>query len=233
MKMIFVAVVISLTLTSAARSQEPAQPRPGPTPRSSPLGRSVPPQAEMPKQAGKAIAFEFLLAEVAGAAGDLAAEKVLQLEKDGKLSSVQRLQLTTLEELPAFVQVGELAARVTGRTIVGGRSFGGGPSPTSTPIYNDVNVGTNAQVTARIDEDGSIIAQIYLERSALPPTVREAAAGDATSSNESAPPSVVRSLTQATVRLKAGVPSVVSARQMQGGHENSRMWLIVTAKVPQ
>lgn len=231
MKTILQLAVLLLAIASLAFSQEPGESsRLGSTARSTQFGRSAPPPAAMPKSAGKAIAFDFLIAEFSGTAVDVTADKVLELEKDGKLSGVQRFQVNTLEDLPAFVQVGELAARVTGRTIVGGRGFGGPggtPGPASTPIYNDIHVGSLAQVTARIEEDGSILAQIYIERSTLPPAARDAA-----TASDAPPPRVVRTLTQSTVRLKPGVANIVSGRKFQSADENLQSWIIVKAALP-
>src|SRR6478672_4755775 len=144
-----IAGIFALVLTSGARGQEPAQ-------------------AALPTKPGQIVRFDVLIVDLAEAVESPTADKIVELEKAGKLTSRARLQLASVEETPASIQFGELAPRVSGRTTVGPRRLGpGGPAPPQVvPQYTSVNVGTTLQVTARV-VDGVVVAQVYLERTAL------------------------------------------------------------------
>jgi hypothetical protein len=227
------------SLLGAQEQPEPARAGPSGPPTRQGFTRQVPPAPGIPRTAGKPLSFEIVFAEVAEPLGDVTAKQVLDLEKTGKLRSLIKFRLATLEEQPAFVQVGELAPRVTGRTVIGSRGFAGGPGgpggaggrggqmPQSMPNYSDVNVGTIAQVTARVDDDGAILAQLYVERSTLPPEARQAGALD-----QNPPPGIARILSQSTLRLAAGEPAIVSSRQAQDPAEKVQTWIVVTANIP-
>src|SRR4051812_20246937 len=53
--------------------------------------------------------------------------RIRELEKQGKLSRVTRLQMSTLSEQIAMAQFGERAAMATGRTSFGGGRGGAAP----------------------------------------------------------------------------------------------------------
>jgi hypothetical protein len=188
----------------------------------------MPPRQSLPAAAGKMITFELIIADVNDALDSPTAAKILDLEKTGKLNYLARVQLASLENQQAHVQFGERTSRVIGRTMTGGRGFapGGAPGPQSTPIYNDINLGTVVQVTARVEDDGSVVTQLMVERSGIAGGA-DAAAFDPNSND---PPKTIQTLTtQTTVRLKPGEPQVVSGRQVSMGKEANKTWIVVTA----
>ena len=80
------------------------------------------------------------------------------------------------------------------------------------------------QATTRMEEDGSIVMQIYLERpeAAVPQKVTAADASDEARRN-------FAFLSQNTVRLKPGEATLISGRQSAAGNERSQTWIVVTA----
>ena len=168
------------------------------------------------------VTLEVLIAELPGGLAPPTAAAILELEKAGKLTGRMRVRLAALENQVARVQFGEMVPRVTGRTVRGG-GFGAIPS------YTDVNVGTLVQATSRVDGDGSVIANLTLERSGLAAAPRAAAAGEPGAEQ---PPAGIGQLTlQTTVRIKSGEAVIVGGREATSGLETSETWVVVTAQV--
>jgi hypothetical protein len=174
------------------------------------------PAAPLPAVIGKLISYEVAIIELIEPAGSSTVPDLSALEKAGKLHSLTRLQLSSAEEQPAFIQFGSLTPRTTGRVATGA---------TVMPIYSDVNLGMIAQVTGRVQDDGAIIAQVYVERSAL--------VGDEEPFNpqvNTPPIPIDRVLTNATVRLTPGQPQLIGGRQVSMGSEATRTWIFLTAQ---
>jgi hypothetical protein len=221
-------------LASAATAQEQTDPT-----RTTPAGRSGAPPSRfgdstrpLPAVAGKPIAFEILIADTAEPVEPATAARILELEKAGKLSSASRYQLSSLENMPAHFQFGERAPRVVGRTMTasgsrggfGGPGGAGPPAAMSTPIYNDTNVGTLVQATARIEDDGSVVAQLMVERSGI-----VAARDVGFDPNGGEPLQGMQTLTnQTTARFKPGEPQLIGGRRATAGKETTQTWIVAT-----
>ncbi|HEY2415254.1 MAG TPA: hypothetical protein VGI40_23630 [Pirellulaceae bacterium] len=180
--------------------------------------RPIPPSRPLPTTIGKTLTFDVLIAGRFQAVDSPTAERILELEKAGKLDYANRLQITTLEDLPAYVQFGTKTARVVGRTNTG---------LTITPIYNDVNLGSILQVTGRVNDDGTIVAQVFVEQMFL-------AGGEEIAFDPQAnlpPKAVEQQFAQSTVRLKPGEPQTIGGHQAAVGHESSQTWIVVTGCV--
>jgi hypothetical protein len=201
----------------ATRGDAQTEPPPRPS-SSSALARPLPPSRPLPAVIGKPLRFEVLIAELNEQGDALTAGEVLALEKAGKLSFAHRMQLMTVESEPAFVQLGALTPRVIGRSTTG---------LTVVPIYNDINVGTMSQITGRVEDDGSIVAQVYVERSALTGGPEEAFDPGANAPHKG----VDRVLTSSTLRLRPGEPQVIGSSQATQGQETSKTWIVVTGHV--
>jgi hypothetical protein len=163
--------------------------------------------------AGKTLLLDVLFAETFRPLESPTAADLLEQERAGKLKSNARVRLLLVENQPGFTQFGELATRVSGRVVAG---------PSVLPSYSSMNVGTMVQATGRMEADGTILVQIYIEKTALvpsdlPPEQRE-------------PESITRLLTQTTVRLAAGEPSVLSAGPANGAEGAGQMWVVVACK---
>jgi hypothetical protein len=185
----------------------------------------------LPLEAGKPVSFEILIADTTEPVDPPTAARILELEKAGKLSSASRYQLSSLENMPAHFQFGERAPRVVGRTMTSSASrggFGGGAPPVmSNPVYNDAHVGTLVQATARIENDGSIVAQLMIERSGI-----VASRDIPIDPNGGEPPQGIQTLThQATARFKPGEPQLIGGRRTTSGKENTQTWIVATVVV--
>jgi type II secretory pathway component GspD/PulD (secretin) len=118
-----------------------------------------------------------------------------------------------LENLPAFAQFGALVNKVSGVTATNVRTL---------PIYTAVNVGTIVQATGRMEDNGTIVLQVYVEKSELtpsdePPETRK-------------PEDVTRLLSQSTVRLKAGEAVVLSSGPDGGSDAKSQTWIVLSCQ---
>jgi len=115
--------------------------------------------------AARMVMIEVLIAELRhgdaakGDAGDLPGDpraRIQQLEKDGKLDSLTRLQLTAVEGQKASLKVGQRVPRITGTT----RTPGGQLNSITME-----NVGLMLGVTPQIRRDGLVVMSIDIERS--------------------------------------------------------------------
>ena len=186
-------------------------------------------------RSGKPIDFEVVLID--RTAGELIHEKnknptaaqLLELEKQGKLSSVQRLKLVTLENVEARLQLGEESPLVTGRTRTGrdGGGFPGGFQGAETVSYT--SLGTLVTITANIDE-GKVAAALTFQRTSLMPQkpAEKVEGQEAVSTNY--PRKGMTTITT-SVRLTPGEPTVVSGQQTLTGSSPSELWILITAKL--
>lgn len=177
-------------------------------------------RAEEPPAAGRLVTIEAVIADLtAGAAAEgITPDALAALEKTGKLQSLTRIRLATIENQRALFQSGERVPVVTGQTRFGGRGE-------STASISMENAGTILEVIPSVEADGSILVQLTLEKSRLlaPPPVE--------AQGEAAAPSPPRSVTinsKTTVRLKPGQPAIVAGQQA-GGKESPQTWIVLTA----
>jgi len=224
--------ILCLLVSSAILAQEQNEaPRTQGRPRSGASALPASPAQQLPPTAGKMVAFEIIIADVNEPLESPTPAKIFDLEKSGKLNRLARVQLASLEQQSAMVQFRELTPRVTGRTTTGRGGFGGAGAPPgvqSTPIYNDINLGTLIQVTARVEEDDSIVMQLMVEQSGI----AGGADAGAFDPNSNDPPKGIQTLTsQSTVRLKPGEPQIISGRQVAAGKEANKTWIVVTANL--
>lgn len=189
-------------------------------------------------RSGKRIEFEVVLID--RSAGELKEEtniaptaaQLLELEKKGKLNSVQRLKLMTLENVEARLQLGEESPLVTSRTrgardaggFPGGGGFGGGSESVT---YT--SLGTIVTVTANIDE-GKVAASLTLQRTSLTPQkpAEKVEGQEAVSTNY---PRKGMTTISTSVRLTPGETMVVSGQQTLTGGTPSELWVLVTARL--
>lgn len=194
-----------------------------------------------PEKAGKGVSIEILIADlVSGQAvgsdegADPTPERILELEKQGKLPVITRIRLATLENIPGMVQFGERvgvesARNFTGRPAAGGPGgregppggFGGGV--TSSFTYQ--NVGTLVSATPRVEQDGSIILELTVEQSRMvDPPMPEGAERPAFS-----PAKSITVTSKSTVRVPAG-KAVLAGGKRATGKDAGQTWIVVTAK---
>jgi type II secretory pathway component GspD/PulD (secretin) len=101
-------------------------------------------------------------------------ETLQKLHGQQRLSLINHLQLTAIENQQASVQAGERKPRVTSTNIVGGGraaeagGFGGGRGARTSTVVLE-NIGTLLQATARVQSDDQIVLQLNLEKSFAAP----------------------------------------------------------------
>lgn len=211
---------------------------PGP-PSGSRGGRAPVGVTSVAPEAGKLIAFEVTIVERAGE--PLPGQKgkpptpaqIAELEKDSKTATVQRLQLVVLENLESRLQLGESAPTVTSRTVrsrEGGAPFAGGGGFPGTESVTYMDIGTLLSVTARVETDGKIVANLHVARTNLAPS-KPAEKPEAQESAAINYPRKLTSTISTTARLVSGEPVVLAAQQSQASGAPSEMWVLVTAKV--
>ena len=183
-------------------------------------------RAQEPKT-GQSIALDILFADFAPAAGDveITAAKIVELDRQGKLSSGTRIKLSLLENSPASVQFGESVAVAAGQQGFGGPGGRGGGA-----MYVRQNVGTTVQATARVEADGSIVVELTAERSGLSGAKPAADAADAATAE---PQRLANSNLRSTLRLASGKPVIVGGQQSTAGKEAAGSYLVVTASLPE
>lgn len=178
------------------------------------------------ESAGRVITLDILVADLGEKLANPTAAAILERDKAGKLVGKTAVRLSVLENQSARLQFGETVPRATGRTVRPEVGFRGG----TLASYSDVQVGTLVQAIARSEDDGSIVADLKIERSGLAASGRNAAVGGA--DNPEQPPQNVGQLSLATtVRLKAGEPAIVGGRDLASGGETAQTWIVATAQL--
>jgi type II secretory pathway component GspD/PulD (secretin) len=152
-------------------------------------------------------------------ASEDAMARVRELEKQGKLDVVNRIQLTTLDQQPAFVQVGERRPVVISQRIAAGR-------PVNSFQYE--NVGTILGVTPRI-AGTDVVMELDIEKSRLDDA--RPAASDQDDDDSFVPPRIVVAMCQTTIRVAPGQTVIAGGMQSQSDDGNSTFLVLATARV--
>ena len=188
-----------------------------------------------PAAPGRAVQIELLMVELsadakdAKAAIDLGASaddirlSVEKLAGEGKLQLVSHIRLSTLEQLPATFQVGEMVPVVTGRQVVGGGGRGGSPFTAASVSYE--NVGTIVSVTPGIDGDDAIL-EITAEKS----RVENQQMPETDDASTPLPPRRSTSTVRSTVRVPNGSYVVAGGATFAGEDGRKEMLVLVTAR---
>lgn len=117
------------------------------------------------------------------------------LEVSSRAQVISRPQVQSLDNQPAFVQVGSLVPRITSSTL------------TTTGVTNgtvDTNVGIILQVTPRTSPDGMIAMQISAEKSAVGPDASGIPISITTDGEVIRSPQILITTAQTTVSAKSG-----------------------------
>ena len=181
-------------------------------------------RADEPK-AGQLVSLDVLLADLSGAAlgdGEMTAAKVLDLEKQGKLDAATRIKLAVVENSQGMVNFSEAAPVATAR-----QDFGGGRGGNA---YSMQNHGTTVQVTARVEQDGSIVLNLQVERSRL---VANRPAGEEAGAAAIAATKTTQVRVHTTARLASNKPTIVGSQQAGVGKEAIHTYVVLTASVPE
>ncbi|MEX2138871.1 MAG: secretin N-terminal domain-containing protein [Pirellulales bacterium] len=198
------------------------------------LRRAQPADRPVTTAPGALVTLDVLMIDhkIAGAEKDRGnlhtAAELLELEKQGKLEHVLRVRLSSVEQSKASVQLGERVPVATARTVGG---FGrGGPAAEGRPTsysYSLENIGTLISAAARVEEGGTVIVDLQVERSQMAATERPA---------DDIPDAVGRQKTvsltcQSSLRLKPGEPTLANASQTTEDGATTGQFIVVTATV--
>ena len=188
-----------------------------------------------PAAPGRAVQIELLMVELsadakdAKAAIDLGAStddirlSVEKLAGEGKLQLVSHIRLSTLEQLPATFQVGEMVPVVTGRQVAAGGGRGGSPFTAASVSYE--NVGTIVSVTPGIDGDDAIL-EITAEKS----RVENQQMPETDDASTPLPPRRSTSTVRSTVRVRNRSYVVAGGATFAGDDGRKEMLVLVTAR---
>ena len=181
-----------------------------------------------PKQAGRLVSVEVVIADVTadGDAGGMTAERLAELDKAGKVKSLSRYRLATVENQPAVLQFGERVAVVTGRVFAGGRAEGA--RGFSQESVAQENVGAIFNVTTRVESDESILVELKAEQTRLAPPAPKPVDDNAA---EAGPPrTATETMTsQTTVRVSPGKSVVAGSKTTRTPQGTIQSWILVSA----
>ena len=172
--------------------------------------------------------------------GEQLLQKVGLLEREDKLSVLSRLNLTTLDNQEALVQVGERAPVARSSSFSSSRGFapgrGTGQAPRGqagrsvsrprTVNYSMENVGTLFRVTPRVSTDGRIVMSLAVEMSRLVPSALDAGGEQPIQTSRT-----VTSTFQSTVTVPNGGTVVLNGVERTLRPESTQTVILLTAQV--
>lgn len=216
----FLMVEPLLAQQSPPPQQAPQQPRP----------RRVAPE---PAAAGPLVTLEVLLIDHNSAIGDKegaavpSAAEFVKLHQERKLERAVRVQLASVAGNPARVQIGERVPVATARNV-GGFGRGGAAEGRSVSYsYNIQDIGTLINAATRVEDGGTVLVDLQVERSQLAPSDRP----NDEAQDEIARQKTVSLTSQSTLRLKPGEPATAEGWQSTAGQETNGVFIVVTATV--
>lgn len=191
---------------------------------------------EVPQTSPRVISVEVAILELAPSdaqsptdkapAEPESAEKLLariqELEKQGKLTSVSRVRLTTVEGHPATAQYGERAAVPSGRQFAS--RAGGGGQPVTTTVYSQADFGTLIQAVPKLLADGGVLVELQVEKSSL---ARRTDADDA-----SVPAGATTISTRTVLSIRDGQTVLASGLDASAGKGTAQTVILVTVRLP-
>jgi hypothetical protein len=119
------------------------------------------------------------------------------------LQHLTRIRLSTLDQLPAHVQLGETTPLASSRSFAPGRA---GSDPRVAVSYRQERTGTVLEVTPRIADTGAVLVNIRLEQSRLAAPTDE--------DDDEGPPPMATVELKTTVTIPSGRTILVSGAQV-------------------
>jgi type II secretory pathway component GspD/PulD (secretin) len=156
------------------------------------------------------------------------ATEFVKLHKDGKLDRAVRVQLASVAGNPARVQIGERVPVVSARNVGGG--FGRGGAADGRPVsysYNIQDIGTLITAATRVEDGGTVLVDLQVERSHLAPSERPADEP----ADDIGRLKTVSLTSQSSLRLKPGEPAIAEGWQSTSGQQTNGVFIVVTATV--
>jgi type II secretory pathway component GspD/PulD (secretin) len=183
---------------------------------------------------GHMVTIEVVIAELAGQdpvtldPADNLSERLRELETAGKVAAVSRLRLATLDGEEARVQQGETVPVVAGVASFSRQRAGGG-EPALAYNYQLESIGTLVSVRTQVQEDGSVVASLTVEKTRLGPQP----AGESAEARTPTPPKRLTLQSHSTARIPAGGTVIVGGSQAGGEGGNTQALILVSAQVTQ
>jgi hypothetical protein len=236
--LLVLASLIALPLLKGQEGPTPAQLR---SQRAATVSQQLAPapQQSSPQPAttaaGPLVTLEVLLIDYKGrgnvkAAAAPTAAEFIKLHQIGELDRVVRAQISNVEQNKALVQVGERVPVATARTAGGFARDGAaaaGEARATAYSYSLEHIGTLISAVARVEEGGTVIVDLQVERSQMAATERPAD----DNSDAVGRQKTVSLVSQSTLRLKPGEPTLAKAFQTTADGETTGQFIVVTATV--
>ena len=189
-------------------------------------------------QPPRQIAFEVIFADLPAMADDGETQngppdsEAVWLSRlknpEGKITAkTSKLRLTATENQKAMVQFGEQTPVATGVQ----QAFGGRGGPVErTATFRQTATGTIVQCTARVLEDGTIIAELDIERSRLAPE-GGAVLDESDDRGTLRTPAQLTTTCKTTLKLKPGQPRVISGLKSPATNGSTLNLIVITAEL--
>jgi type II secretory pathway component GspD/PulD (secretin) len=145
-----------------------------------------------------------------------------ELGKSGQINLLERPRLMTLDNQPAFVQVGQRVPRITGS------------ASSASGRVNSVtleNVGLIVGLTPRVSDDDTVTMQIDVEKSHLGPTDEGAPISMPSSGEPVRAPSIVTITAQSTVSMRDGQTWMLAGATSQAESGQKEIVILLSPKV--
>ena len=117
------------------------------------------------------------------------------LQSSSRAQILSRPQIQTMDNQPAFVQVGARVPRLGGQTVT---------NNVVTQDVSDVNVGIILGVTPRVTPDGMVVMEIDAEKSEVGPDETAIPVGIAADGTQILSPQILTNLAQTTITARSG-----------------------------
>lgn len=157
-------------------------------------------------------------------------ERLTHLQKHREAGSVSKYRLSTLDRLPASVQVGEMVPIATSRATRPGNPEGRASGFNTG--YSMVNIGTMVQVTPQVEEGGTVIVELSIERSRLAfQKPQSAEPNEANRAMEGTNSRTVTVMSKTTVRVPARQTVAATMAHMREKDDTGDLLILVSASV--
>ncbi len=135
------------------------------------------------------------------------------LQSSQRAQILSRPQIQTMDNQPAFVQVGARVARVQGQTVTNNNV---------TQDVIDVNVGILLGVTPRVTPDGMVVMEIDAEKSEVGPAATGTVIGTDSFGNAIISPQILTNLAQTTITARSGQTVILGGLISHTSGESTR-----------
>jgi type II secretory pathway component GspD/PulD (secretin) len=159
--------------------------------------------------------------------------KVRELEKSGQVEVSDHVRLTTIENQPARIHVGQRKPVVTGVSFSPRTSRSGSSSTVASRLrqVSHENVGLMVGITARTSPDGFVVMELEVEKSRLTSPEAGTPVGQGSDGNVIRTPAVLTCMAQSTVSVSDGKTVLVGGLSTTAQSKHSQLLVLVSAKI--